>query len=124
MRNINRHTGRWISHRIVRSHPLDGCSLYQYAGTHVAAGNVHVYKTASKMVSEIISAKLKVPHSKVHYAVADRSGVILFGPTIIAEDSVITIAWVRRHEPEEVTEAVATMLMLNDNVVLVRAFDL
>jgi hypothetical protein len=114
----------WYPHTIVREHPFEMMASYRFIAREPKLGHVPLYKVASRLVSGVISIKEKVPNSKVYYAVSNGDGSVVAHPdTTRASEWVCVVAWTRRHNIEEVSEAVATLLMLSDRVVVIRAFD-
>jgi hypothetical protein len=75
-------------------------------------GNVAVYKVTTKILSEIIAKKQKVPHTNIHYWQPDEF------------DSAYTqVVWIRRTELEDLKQAIATLLMMGKEPVVLRAFE-
>lgn len=108
----------------VTSHPFESVSLYRFIAREPKLGHVPVYKVASRLVSGVIAMKEKVPNTDVYYAVTNGNGTVMTHPeTTRVSDWVCVATWLRRHSTEQVSEAVATLLMLCDRVVVIRAFD-
>lgn len=114
-----------LPHSTKKVHPFQYNSVYRHAGQPRALGYAHVYKVPSRLVSNIISHKEKVPNSNIYYAVTDGNGQITTHPeTTSVSEWISVLAWIRRSSLVDLSDAVATMSMLTDTVVVVRAFEL
>lgn len=98
-----------------REHPLQYKSQFRFVERAKEWGNVPVYKVATKVTSEIICRKQKVPHTNVHY------GELMEAASDLPD--VVGLVWTRATKKEQIETAVATMLMLNKEVAVLRAFE-
>jgi hypothetical protein len=107
--------GASAPHVIVREHPLQYCSGYTFVKNDKRFGGVAVYKVVTKVISEIMR-KDRVPHTELYYREMDTMESQV-APNLVA------IAWIRRANLNDLTTAVATMIMLGKEVVILRAFE-
>lgn len=107
--------GTSAPHSIKREHPLQYISAYSYVNHDKRFGGVPVYKVTTKTISEIMRAE-HVPHTEIYHRMMDeletQAGV-----------DVVALAWIRRSRIEDLSTAVATMLMLGKTPVILRAFE-
>jgi hypothetical protein len=104
------------SHTIPREHPLEFDSQYNFAGREPRFGNVPVYKVNTKLTSQIICGKEKIPHTCVHYRMLDDLSSWV-------DPSVAALVWTRATPADQLETAVATAIMMGHTPVLLRAFD-
>lgn len=105
-------------HQIVSGapvHALDMRSGYTYVKHDKRFGGAPVYKVTTKVISEIMR-KDRVPHTELYYRDMDEIASML--PANLA-----AIAWLRRTKLNDLTTAVATLIMLGKEVVILRAFE-
>ena len=102
-------------HVVTKTHPLEYASGFTFEGFEPRLGHVAVYKVATKIISEIMH-KEKVPHTDVFYRMLNE-----FHPD--THNKTAAIAWIRRTKMQELEAAVATLLMLGKEVVVLRAFE-
>jgi len=79
-------------------------------------GNVPVYKVTTKLTSEIICRKQKIPHTCVHYRMLDDLSSWV-------DPNVAALVWTRATPADQLETAVATSLMMGHTPVLLRAFE-
>lgn len=103
-------------HTIPRTHPLEFDSQYNFAGREAQFGNVPVYKVTTKLTSEIICRKQKIPHTCVHYRMLDDLSSWV-------DPNVAALVWTRATPTDQLETAVATSLMMGHTPVLLRAFE-
>jgi hypothetical protein len=103
-------------HSIPRTHPLEFDSQYNFAGREPRFGNVPVYKVNTKLTSQIICGKEKIPHTCVHYRMLDDLSSWV-------DPNVAALVWTRATPKEQLEQAVATSIMMGHTPVLLRAFD-
>jgi len=101
-------------HVVTRAHPLEYVSGYTFMGHDKRFGHVPVYKVCTKIISEIMRAE-RIPHTECWMREMDTF-------ESQAMPGLVGIAWIRRSRREDLENAVATMLMLDKRVVLLRAF--
>jgi hypothetical protein len=100
---------------IVREHPLQYVSGFTYVENDRTFRGVPTYKVTTKVISEIMR-KDRVPHTEVYYRMMDTMETQV-GPNVAA------LAWIRRGNHEDIRTAIATLLMMGKEVVIVRAFE-
>lgn len=97
------------------AHVLDTRLGYSYVGHDKRLGGVPVYKVTTKVLSEVMR-KDRVPHTELYYRDIDELKSVL--PVNLA-----AIAWLRRTNLNDLATAVATLIMLGKEVVILRAFE-
>jgi len=103
-------------HTIARTHPLEFDSQYKFVGRESRYGNVPVYKVVTKITSEIICRNQKVPHTCVPYRLLDEL-------TSWVDPNIAALVWTRATPKDQLETAVATILMLGHEPVILRAFE-
>ena len=101
--------------RSQREHPLQYNSQFRFVEYVKQFGNVPLYNVATKVTSEILRKKQRIPHTDVYYG-------NLVEATGHGAPEVVGIVWVRRMPREQIELAVATLLMMGKEVVILRAF--
>lgn len=101
-------------HRITRAHPLEYVSGYTFMGHDKRFAGTPVYKVCTKIISEIMRAE-RVPGTECWMRDMDTFETQ-------AMPGLVGVAWIRRSRKEDLENAVATLLMLDKRVVLLRAF--
>lgn len=96
-----------------REHPLQYISAYSFVSWMF--GNVALYNTVTKNISEIMR-KERVPHTTCTWYRPMDELISAVGSNVVA------ITWIRRTPKEELELAVATMIMMGKEPVIVRAF--
>jgi hypothetical protein len=102
-------------HTIKREHPLQYMAQFQFIERVSMWGGVPLYKTATKVTSEIICKKNKIPHTDVYFD-------MMIVPVEGLPD-VVGLVWTRATDLEQMGQAVATAIMLGHDVLVLRAFE-
>lgn len=107
--------GMFAPHAIVRLHPLEYVSGYTFVARDKRFGGVPVYKVTTKTISEIMHHE-RVPHTEIYFRMMDELETQ-------AMPDLVGLAWIRRSRLDDLSTAVATMLMLGKTPVILRAFE-
>lgn len=107
--------GTSAPHHIVREHPLQYVSGYTFVNFDKRFGGVPVYKVVTKIISSIMREE-RVPHTELYYRNMDTMETQV-------NSNVVAIAWIRRANLNDLSTAVATLIMLGKEVVILRAFE-
>lgn len=99
---------------ITRAHPLEYVSGYTFMGHDKRFAGTPVYKVCTKIISEIMRAE-RIPNTECYMREMDTF-------ESQAMPGLVGVAWIRRSRREDLENAVATLLMLDKRVVLLRAF--
>jgi hypothetical protein len=99
---------------IRRGDPLEFVGGYEFVAYDKRFGGVAVYKATNKVLGEILRRPERVPHTQVHYCLMS----IVDGD----DDKRALVGWTRQLPLLEIEQAVATLIMMGKEPVLVRAF--
>lgn len=95
--------------------PLQMRSGYTFVNYDKRFGGVPVYKVTTKTISEIMR-KDRVPHTELYYRDMDEL-------VSMVASNISAIAWIRRSNHSDLQTAVATLIMLGKQPVILRAFE-
>ena len=110
---VGNYAGIAAAMRPKREHPLQYVSTYSFV--EWMFGNVALYNTVTKNISMIMGRE-RVPHTTCTYYSPMDEHISMVEPDVVA------ITWIRRTPTAELEQAVATMIMMGKQPVIVRAF--
>lgn len=98
--------------QITEYHPLVELSWFKFLGGDPRFG-VPLYRTTTKLLSDVVRRAELVPHTQV-----------LWAPESTSEKAATIICWFRKNSRAEITDAIATLTMMGkEKIVVARSFN-